>query len=728
MGAAVAILTAVPAALADTVLVPQVELREEAQRRYVLRAVLSPRIAGRIRPPVLPRTCTPVGDPIISRDAGVLSWHSEFTCSERLRERDQLYLPWQVDGIRLTAHWLDGTSPERLFGREGAGIVVAIDALIERSTSPAVLARRHLPEGLLHFLTSWIHILAVLAFVATLKRPQLVTVLAGFSSGHAVSLVAAELGATAVPMVPAEATIAMAVVVLLARRSHWRRHAGELALVGVFLGTLHGLGLATALGLQGVTGGALVYGLFFTIVGFESVQWAMGLVAAAIVRALNAHSLGRQTATVHGFGVLAAFTVFASMQIGIGSATVPIDDAGVLDVGGTGGAAANQAAGLTVPLRSQTGASGALAFPFMSYIMVEPYRVRHEILVSVPSLRQWIPVPDVEGIVAVAAQDSIAAGVLSLLRDQTVVRVDAEVVQPVETRADWVAVEPTGILTRQQPIPEPVGTAVIGVILEYATDGLADEVSIEWQMPLSEGSAVPVLLTDPVSQFEGAFAAASPTIAWQNTLGDYELPTIEAIETSKPRVPLPSALLALFGVGVALRTRKATPRQSKMLATAFIGAFALYPFARISAEVPFVVESRLSEDEAAPVLEAMLMNVYRSFDIHDEAAIYDRLALTVTGDQLLDVYLESRRALELENRGGATVRIDEVVVRTVRDVSRAPDGGIVLDAIWTVGGSVNHFGHEHFRQNRYDASVTVVPVEGYWRIAGIELLEERRVL
>jgi len=74
-----------------------------------------------------------------------------------------------------------------------------------------------------------------------------------------------------------------------------------------------------------------------------------------------------------------------------------------------------------------------------------------------------------------------------------------------------------------------------------------------------------------------------------------------------------------------------------------------------------------------------VINVYRSFDIHSEEAIYDRLALTVTGDQLLDIYLESRKALELKNRDGARVRIEEVVVREVRSAKRSSASGYEID-------------------------------------------------
>jgi hypothetical protein len=60
-----------------------------------------------------------------------------------------------------------------------------------------------------------------------------------------------------------------------------------------------------------------------------------------------------------------------------------------------------------------------------------------------------------------------------------------------------------------------------------------------------------------------------------------------------------------------------------------------------------------------------------------------------------------RRALELERRGGARASVDEVEVLEVRSVKRDGNGGFVVDATWVVSSSVNHFGHVHYRQNRF---------------------------
>lgn len=62
----------------------------------------------------------------------------------------------------------------------------------------------------------------------------------------------------------------------------------------------------------------------------------------------------------------------------------------------------------------------------------------------------------------------------------------------------------------------------------------------------------------------------------------------------------------------------------------------------------------------------------------------------------------------------------------MRSVRRDGEGGSRVDATWTVSGSVNHFGHVHYRQNRY-AAVHIVAVEEHWKIREIEVLEERRL-
>jgi hypothetical protein len=46
---------------------------------------------------------------------------------------------------------------------------------------------------------------------------------------------------------------------------------------------------------------------------------------------------------------------------------------------------------------------------------------------------------------------------------------------------------------------------------------------------------------------------------------------------------------------------------------------------------------------------------------------------------------------------------------------------------WFAAGSVGHFGHVHWRRNRYEALLTLTSVEGHWRLAGLEFIDEARI-
>ena len=73
-------------------------------------------------------------------------------------------------------------------------------------------------------------------------------------------------------------------------------------------------------------------------------------------------------------------------------------------------------------------------------------------------------------------------------------------------------------------------------------------------------------------------------------------------------------------------------------------------------------------------------------------------------------------------------RLKEVKILDV-DVASVDDRplGLLFHARWTAMGTVGHWGHIHMRKNQYDANITVEPVEGAWKIAGLELLEEQRI-
>jgi len=136
--------------------------------------------------------------------------------------------------------------------------------------------------------------------------------------------------------------------------------------------------------------------------------------------------------------------------------------------------------------------------------------------------------------------------------------------------------------------------------------------------------------------------------------------------------------------------------------------------------------ARLSNDAADEVVTGLLHNVYRAFDFRDEEKIYDVLERSVDGDLLAQIYLETRRGLELANQGGARAKVKEIEVIDL-DTEQADQGGFTARATWNVAGSVGHWGHIHQRQNQYQAILRIQPIDGEWKMTGLEILEERRL-
>ena len=134
----------------------------------------------------------------------------------------------------------------------------------------------------------------------------------------------------------------------------------------------------------------------------------------------------------------------------------------------------------------------------------------------------------------------------------------------------------------------------------------------------------------------------------------------------------------------------------------------------------------MSKQRAEPIVSGLLHNVYRAFDFRAEEDIYDVLDQSVTGDLLADIYLETRRGLELANQGGARAKVKAVEL-TELDIEDGDNGGFIAAATWTVGGSVGHWGHIHERRNQYRARLVIEPLEGSWKLTGLTIEEEIRL-
>ena len=137
-----------------------------------------------------------------------------------------------------------------------------------------------------------------------------------------------------------------------------------------------------------------------------------------------------------------------------------------------------------------------------------------------------------------------------------------------------------------------------------------------------------------------------------------------------------------------------------------------------------VEASSLSEAELPEILQRILTGVYQAFSGDGEEAIYDGMAIYVSGELLSDLYLQQRRAAAYGVMGGVATEI--VDVELFKSDARREGTGYLIDAGWRVFGRVEHESHGHERMNIYEAELAIAPVLGQWRLSAFNLDNVRR--
>ena len=153
---------------------------------------------------------------------------TRFACRGRpLVASDVLHLPWQRQGVMVTARWQDGSTARRFFARGAAGIEVPLAALRAGSGSLADAARRYLALGVEHILLGIDHLLFVLGLLLIVRGPwPLLKTITAFTLAHSLTLALATFGVVTLPPRPVDAAIALSIVFLAAEilRGRQGRH------------------------------------------------------------------------------------------------------------------------------------------------------------------------------------------------------------------------------------------------------------------------------------------------------------------------------------------------------------------------------------------------------------------------------------------------------------------------------------------------------------------------
>lgn len=273
------------------------------------------------------------------------------------------------------------------------------------------------------------------------------------------------------------------------------------------------------------------------------------------------------------------------------------------------------------------------------------------------------------------------------------------------------------------PIASGVGAGVAVVCVLYAS------------LRLGEQHA-----TEPVPVSARALGVAAATMSVGLRLIEYRLWFDDRVVTEAAlgtvRIPLAALLVAIGAVLLWPKRRRGLAelgievRRSAVHWIALAVAFYLIPLGTVSIHNPLYHPHAPEGEDARRVVESVLSNTYSAFNIADEEDLYRELAQNVTGNLVEDLYLDSRRRLRAGTRQGAEVTVRDVSVLDLGQSVAGVDGpsGFSYDCRWVVTARVRHLQHVHHRQNIYSGVLTIRVDGDRWKIAGVDLRSEDRVV
>jgi hypothetical protein len=366
--------------------------------------------------------------------------------------------------------------------------------------------------------------------------------------------------------------------------------------------------------------------------------------------------------------------------------------------------------------------------PMTGFIYVEPFEVRKEIIVRPKDIQQWVDL-GLEGqdVIRADQQEDIKRKVVDFLEPHFPVKIDGIPVEGVVDRVNFLrrTLKSSTVVDAQDIELLP---ATIGVIYVFPTGGLPQTVEMDWDIFTDKMQKVPGASVDQAGPLPIILEPDFNVLKWENFLKNPVIPSLVDIESPPTAIQQISAwgqwvalLLAALFIASLVRARKAGNR---MPAVAILGLLlALVSTAYLALEN---YRSRMDSQKLQALVGDLLHNVYRAFDYRGEEVIYDVLARSASGTLLTEIYLETRRGLELASQGGARVKVKDIEMIETSLLGKAGNT-FNVEGRWNVAGSVGHWGHIHQRRNAYHARLEISEIDGAWKLTGLEILQEERL-
>jgi hypothetical protein len=377
-----------------------------------------------------------------------------------------------------------------------------------------------------------------------------------------------------------------------------------------------------------------------------------------------------------------------------------------------------------------------------SYVYIESYEVRHELLVRLNDLKPWLDLGlQDDRYVEESERDALQKKVGAFLMGRNALSIDGTIALPQLDRVEFVRYDQTGVVPVGKQGRLETASALVGVMLVYLTDHPASRIQIQWDLFGDNSGDRQVSFIQGKETFDGYMTPGQSFFEWSRydplepALPSEDATDLSLSAQSNPvkRVPIFSQSWVIFAIIIGLCLLSFKPRLvERSNFQAWTGMFLIVAIGLIFQALPAILSERgphppiLDDNQARMLLQSLLHNAYRAFQLRDEEKAYDRLAKSLDGDLLDEIYIQQRRAILMRAKGlggeGSVDRV-EVLESHVGGLGQQP---VVLQVSsrWLAHGTVSHWGHSHERHNLYQARLTLRNSDhGGWKIVGMEFLD-----
>lgn len=380
-----------------------------------------------------------------------------------------------------------------------------------------------------------------------------------------------------------------------------------------------------------------------------------------------------------------------------------------------------------------------------SFLYIEDFEVRHEILVPLATLESFFTIERKDDdFLSVAEQEASRKTIEQFFAKANPIEIDGIAVKPVVSRLDFYGLDFKDFAKPAEKKRVSIANARVGIILTYSTKGTPDQVKVTWDMFNRSVWSVESVCFAFDQSYRPLFSKLerSSEFIWDNPGRKVNL-EVNPVEVSlQPRsvwsIPVISVTCLFLGLVLSFCLfRKNQPRKQTLtvIIILFVAGLLCWPMTRVTFASPMEPVPKVATDKAEAVFKTLHKNIYRSFDYHTDSDIYDALAKSADGAFLETLYRQIRQSLIMQEQGGAISRVTDVKWESVspetisnsHDPSTQDERSFAVRSTWTVAGTVEHWGHIHTRTNQYQAIFYLEPIEGSWKLTGMDLLDEQRL-